>query len=144
MKPFRAAVVTAVALAVGVRLTFTVSQANAKVNPTPPDPAITSMTQAAAGIVAGRPAYLMTSADETYTAGKAATVGSTTYVPYQRAYRGLPVVGGDFVLVLDAGGGEVFHSVAMRRPIGTLSTTPTITKAGAPRCEDQPRLVEHE
>jgi len=53
------------------------------------------------------------------------------YVSYDRTYKGLPVVGGDFVLVTNGAGQVVFHSVAMEHPIGTLATTPSVTKAAA-------------
>jgi Zn-dependent metalloprotease len=57
--------------------------------------------------------------------------GGTHYVPYERTYAGLPVVGGDFVVVVDASGQIIYNSVALERPIGSVSVTPALTRAAA-------------
>jgi len=85
----------------------------------------------AAALVASRPAYLQASASETFAQGKVVSSGAANYVPFERSYSGLKVVGGDLVVVTDGAGQVIFNSVAMQRPIGTLSTTPTLTKGAA-------------
>ncbi|MGV9808478.1 M4 family metallopeptidase [Micromonospora chersina] len=55
----------------------------------------------------------------------------TQYVPYERTYKGLPVVGGDFVLATDAAGNLKYASVAQQQAIGSLATTPKLTSAAA-------------
>ncbi|MGV9767318.1 hypothetical protein [Micromonospora tulbaghiae] len=52
-------------------------------------------------------------------------------MPYERTYKGLPVVGGDFVLATDSAGNLKYASVAQQRPIGALTTTPALTPAAA-------------
>lgn len=50
----------------------------------------------------------------------------TRAVAYERTHRGLPVVGGDFVVVTDATGDVLATSVAQDRPVELASTTPTV------------------
>ncbi|WP_329062406.1 M4 family metallopeptidase [Amycolatopsis sp. NBC_01480] len=87
---------------------------------------------AAAGLVASRPAALHASADDVFVPH---TVISSTnglkYVPYDRTYRGLPVVGGDFVVATDSTGQVVGTSVAQDATINLPSTTPSVPKAQA-------------
>src|SRR6185369_12602610 len=87
--------------------------------------------QSAAALVASRPAYLQASAGDKFIQNAVVSSGGMQYVPYQRTYGELPVVGGDFVLVTNSAGQVVFNSVAMQHPIGTLATTPSVTKAAA-------------
>jgi Zn-dependent metalloprotease len=87
--------------------------------------------QSAAALVASRPAYLQASAGDNFIQNTVISSGGMQYVPYQRTYGELPVVGGDFVLVTNSAGQVVFNSVAMQHPIGTLATTPSLTKAAA-------------
>ena len=49
-----------------------------------------------------------------------------SYVPYQRTWRGLPVVGGDFVVVTDAEGHVLATSVAQTSQTRLASTTPAL------------------
>src|SRR5947207_6384114 len=129
--PRRALAVGAV-LAMGVMAAVvTTSALAAPTAPASPDPARTLAAQKAAQLVAARPAYLMASTDDRFVAGDMMSSGAMHYVPYTRTYAGVPVVGGDFVLVTDASGDVVFHSVAMDRPIGTMSTTPALSRAHA-------------
>ncbi len=53
------------------------------------------------------------------------------YVPYERTFKGLPVVGGDFVVVTDANGAIKDTSVAQTVTIPDLSTKAGITAAAA-------------
>jgi Zn-dependent metalloprotease len=103
----------------------------APTTPASPDPAPALAAQKTAELVASRPAYLMASPDDAFVPGAVISSGPTQYVPYQRTYRSLPVIGGDFVLVADSTGQVVFHSVAMQRPIGKLPTVPTLSRADA-------------
>ncbi|HEU4346558.1 MAG TPA: M4 family metallopeptidase [Actinoplanes sp.] len=110
-----------------------VTSATAGAAPTPasPDSAQVLAAQKAAQVVAGRPAYLNASAGEQFLQRGVTSSGSTQYVSYDRTYAGLPVVGGDFVLVLDNAGQVVFNSVALQHPIGSLSTTPKLSRSEA-------------
>ena len=74
--------------------------------PTPvadPDPAIVA-AESSASLVASQPAYLFASAGESFIQGKVISSAGKQYVPYERTYKGLQVVGGDFVLVTKADG----------------------------------------
>lgn len=53
------------------------------------------------------------------------------YVPYLRTYRGIPVVGGDFVVVTNARGTVLTVSVAQTSTIGELNVRPTVSAARA-------------
>jgi Zn-dependent metalloprotease len=82
-------------------------------------------------LVASHPAFLFASQGEQYVRGAVASSSGTQYVPYERTYSGIPVVGGDFVIVTDAAGQVEYHSVAQRHAIGHLPTTPALTSAKA-------------
>ena len=99
--------------------------------PASPAAARTLAAQSAAALVTSRPAALQASPNETFVQGGVVSAGGTHYVPYERTYAGLPVVGGDFVVVVDNAGQVVFNSVALKRPIGNVFTTPTLTQAAA-------------
>ena len=109
------------------------TQANGAGNRTPvaaADPAIAAAA-AADALVASRPDTIMSSAGEAYAHGHVIGLGGLNYVPYERAYQGMPVVGGDFVVVTNAAGQVVFTSVAQESRIGALATTPSISSAAA-------------
>ena len=55
----------------------------------------------------------------------------THYVAYERTHRGLPVVGGDFVIAIDANGVATEASVQQTRVIELPSTDPTFGRAEA-------------
>jgi Zn-dependent metalloprotease len=82
-------------------------------------------------LVASRPAQLMSSAGEIYSHGNVITSGGLSYVPYDRTYLGLPVVGGDFVVVTDSAGAVLSTSVALQYRIGTLGIKPAISSGAA-------------
>jgi zinc metalloprotease ZmpA len=84
-----------------------------------------------AAFVSGRPAVLKSGSGESFVAAGVAGSASVRYAAYERTYSGVPVVGGDFVVVTDAAGKVAFTSVAMERPIGALSLVPSLTKTGA-------------
>ena len=83
-------------------------------------------------LVARRPASLHAGPDETFARKSVISSGQGHYVPYERRYRGVPVVGGDLVLVVDDGR-VTSTSVAQARPIGRIETTPTVSRADAER-----------
>ncbi|MGI8665841.1 MAG: M4 family metallopeptidase, partial [Jatrophihabitans sp.] len=59
----------------------------------------------AANVVSSRPAFLHASANDAFVAHPVVSVPQgLQYVSYDRTYKGLPVIGGDFVLVTNAAG----------------------------------------
>ena len=89
---------------------------------------------AASSLVASRPGYLHASADDAFVQRPVISSEGIQYVPYERTYKGLPVVGGDFVVGDRRRPGEVtYTSVAQQQSIGELSTTPKLTAAAAER-----------
>jgi Zn-dependent metalloprotease/subtilisin-like proprotein convertase family protein len=99
--------------------------------PIPTDPAAVAALakDSAAALIADRPAVLLASADEAFVQRQVISTDKLQYVPYERTYKGLPVVGGDFVVVTDRAGQTQFTSVAQDRPIGQLSVTPKLSAA---------------
>ena len=122
------AALAAVALATGGAAP--VGAATGPTPPGPPDPRAAA-AQSTAALVASRPAYLQISPSDRFVQDAVVSSGGVQYVPYRRTYADLPVVGGDFVLVTDGAGQVVFHSVAMTHPIGSLSTTPSLSQSQA-------------
>jgi Zn-dependent metalloprotease len=120
------------ALAVGLA---TVGTAVA-VQASPSSPTNTAAIQAqaasaAAMFVSTRPAAVHPSADDAFIQHPVISSGGMQYVPYDRTYKGLPVVGGDFVVVTNSAGQITNTSVAQQQAIGNLSVTPSVTKADA-------------
>ncbi|MFF0579933.1 M28 family peptidase [Streptosporangium saharense] len=82
--------------------------------------------------------------------GVTSGAGGMQYVGYTRTYRGLPVVGGDAVVVTDAAG-QVTDTVAATGPTGDVALTPKVSTRSALRVAkarlsqvdraEQPRLV---
>ncbi|WP_262281961.1 M4 family metallopeptidase [Micromonospora sp. MA102] len=110
----------------------------AAVQAAPPGPAAPDAAQARAiaadsarALVADRPAYLHASSDDAFVQKAVISSEGTQYVPYERTYKGLPVVGGDFVLATDTAGNLKYASVAQQQAIGSLATTPKLTSAAA-------------
>ncbi|TCC01839.1 M4 family metallopeptidase [Kribbella soli] len=86
----------------------------------------------ASSLVAGRPSALHASKDDKFTAKPVISEQSgLQYVPYERSYKGLPVVGGDFVVVTDAKGAVKYTSVGQTTAVPELSTTAKVTPAAA-------------
>jgi zinc metalloprotease ZmpA len=103
-------------------------------SPTASVPAATSArvlaAEAAAALVATRPAVLHAAAGDAFSQLPVISAGTLQYVPYQRSHRGLPVHGGDFVVVADQSGRVLSTSVAQTTAIA-VSTTPTVRAADA-------------
>jgi Zn-dependent metalloprotease len=88
-------------------------------------------TKGAERYVAGRPAKLHASGSDAFTRhATIATREGLRYVPYTRTYKGVPVVGGDFVVVTRRDGTVLSTSVAQGSKLA-LSTTPALTAGRA-------------
>jgi zinc metalloprotease ZmpA len=85
----------------------------------------------ASAFVAGQPALLHISPHDAFVQGSVAVSDSVYYVPFERTFAGLPVVGGDFVTVVDGAGQVVYHSTALERAIDLASITPTLSRTAA-------------
>ena len=77
--------------------------------------------------IATRPNALHPSTDDAFIQHAVISSAGLQYVPYDRTYKGLSVVGGDFVVVADATGQVKYTSVAQRQAIGSLAVTPKLT-----------------
>ncbi|MFI5893640.1 M4 family metallopeptidase [Actinoplanes sp. NPDC051513] len=99
----------------------------------PSDPAAAAKTAAtkADALVASKPSVLQASSYDTFQQQKVISSHGLNYVPYLRNYKGLPVEGGDLVVMTDANGATKFTSVAQSSPIGELSVTPKLSDADA-------------
>jgi Zn-dependent metalloprotease len=97
--------------------------------PNSPDTVQALAARSAASIVAAHPAYLHASAEDAFVQHDVISGEGAQYVPYARTYQGLPVIGGDFVIVTDDSGHVITHSVAQTRTIDLPSTKPAITAA---------------
>ncbi|WP_308166066.1 M28 family peptidase [Actinomadura sp. NEAU-AAG7] len=105
-------------------------------------------------LVAGNAAALHAGKDEKYIRTQVVgTPWDQYYVAYERTYRDVPVVGGDFVVATDGQGRVRTLSVAQQQQI-TVGTTPKISQAAAAgssraaltspdKAEVKPRLVVH-
>jgi Zn-dependent metalloprotease len=92
----------------------------------------TAAAHSAANLVASRAAALHVSANDTFTQLPViASKEGLQYVPYQRAYKGVPVAGGDFVVVTRPSGEVLSTSVGQSSTIDLASVTPTLTAARA-------------
>ncbi|WP_018682932.1 M4 family metallopeptidase [Actinokineospora enzanensis] len=91
----------------------------------------TTALQAASALVATRPAALHASADDAFVQRGVYGSAGTQYVSYDRTYKGLPVVGGDFVVVTDNAGAVKYTSVAQEQTIQGVATTAKLTQAQA-------------
>jgi len=92
----------------------------------------TLAAHSAAAFVASRPAVLHASAYDAFIAHPVISVPEgLQYVPYDRTYKGLPVIGGDFVVVTNSAGQLLSTSVAQTATINLASTTPGQSAAKA-------------
>ncbi|MEV0944843.1 M4 family metallopeptidase [Micromonospora wenchangensis] len=123
------------AVAAGLIAAGTAAAVQAAPSQPTPDPARAraAAVGAASALVASRPAYLHASADDAFVQRPVIASEGIQYVPYERTYKGLRVVGGDFVLATTATGEVTYASVAQQQSIGNLSTTPKLTAAAAER-----------
>jgi Zn-dependent metalloprotease len=96
-----------------------------------PVPAYALAARNAAALVASRPAFLHASPNDAFVQGSVVSSGGIFYVPYERTYALLPVVGGDFVVVIDGAGQIIYNSVAQDHPNDIPSIRPTLSQAAA-------------
>ena len=87
--------------------------------------------QSARALVANRPARLHPSKYDAFRALPVQSSSGLQYVPYERSYKGLPVVGGDFVVATDSDGNVLGTTVAQTRATQLSSVTPTVGRAAA-------------
>jgi len=103
----------------------------ATAQPTSPAAAKANAAESASALVASRPSYLHASADDAFVQHPVISSMGMQYVPFDRTYKGLPVRGGDFVVMTDAAGNTKYTSVAQTSPISGLATTPKVTQVKA-------------
>ncbi|MCS7478666.1 M4 family metallopeptidase [Umezawaea endophytica] len=119
--------------ATGVVVAALVTPTAAQAQPAPTaQSAEVQAASAASALVAAKPEVLHASADDVFV--QHPVISSTDglkYVPYDRTYKGLAVVGGDFVVVTDSAGQVLTTSVAQDTTIALGTTTPTVSKAAA-------------
>jgi Zn-dependent metalloprotease len=128
----RSIVVLATGALVAAITTTTVAQAQ------PPTASLTPLTaeamaaNAAQSLVASRPAALHASADDVFVQHNViSSTNGLKYVPYDRTYKGLPVVGGDFVVATNSTGQVVDTSVAQNTSINLPSIAPKVSAKDA-------------
>ncbi|MFG2824797.1 M4 family metallopeptidase [Kitasatospora sp. NPDC048365] len=124
---------TSVLAAAGLVIAGLTAAGTAAVAAPPPAPESSQQlaVQGADSLVAARPAFLLAGPQEQFVRGQVVSSGGTQYVPYERTYSGVPVVGGDFVVVTDGAGHVTYNSVAQQHAIGALSTSPSLSPAQA-------------
>lgn len=86
----------------------------------------------------GDTAFRATSRDVFRRVAATAGTAGTYYVAYERTHRGLPVVGGDFVVAVDRSGKVTGRTTAQERVIRLRTTTPTKSRAQARRVATRP------
>jgi Zn-dependent metalloprotease/subtilisin-like proprotein convertase family protein len=94
-------------------------------------PAHALASRNADALVASRPAFLQTNLKDAFVQRSVVSSSGLFYVAYERTHAGLPVVGGDFVIVTDAAGQITYSSTALQSLIDVPSLTPTLSQAGA-------------
>ncbi len=87
--------------------------------------------EAAAGVIAARVPQLHLSRYDKTVAKPTLRSDQLRFVPYERTYRGLPVIGGDFVVVVDGGGNVVYTSVAQTGKVSLPDVEPAVTASSA-------------
>ena len=87
--------------------------------------------RAAQALVGDRPGLVRRSTDDAFRRQQVISSDGLQYVPYERTWRGLPVVGGDLVVVTDDQGNVLDTSVAQTSAVALGSTTPRVTRAAA-------------
>jgi Zn-dependent metalloprotease len=91
----------------------------------------TAAAVSAARLIASKPEVLKASKHDAFKAGKVISSMGLNYVPYERTYRGIPVVGGDFVVSTDDKGRILATTVAQTRAVSLRSVKATVAKVRA-------------
>jgi Zn-dependent metalloprotease len=101
--------------------------------------------QSARNLIASKTPALKVSSHDGFRAQPVISSHGIQYAPYQRTYRGLPVVGGDFVVVTDARGQVITTSVAQTHQVALKSLIPRVPRAAAVRTARQqvPHVVKN-
>jgi Zn-dependent metalloprotease len=86
---------------------------------------------AARSLIAGHDARLAIGRHDAFVAQPVQSSGGVQYAAYERTYRGLPVVGGDFVVVTDEAGRVLGTSVAQKRATRLDTIVPTVGRNAA-------------
>ncbi|MEU7481153.1 M4 family metallopeptidase [Lentzea sp. NPDC042327] len=111
---------------------LTQTGAHAAPQPQPGQTAEALAVDAAASLVDSRPSQLHASASDQFVRHNViSSTNGLKYVPYDRTYKGMPVVGGDFVVVTNSTGQVLHTSVGQSSTIDLANTTPAVTKAQA-------------
>jgi Zn-dependent metalloprotease len=92
-------------------------------------------------LIASHLPALKVSSHDTFRALPVQSSHGIQYAPYTRDYRGLPVVGGDFVVVTDSHGQVLNTSVAQTHKVALATVTPTVSKSRA--VAEASRQVSH-
>ncbi|KOV81029.1 zinc metalloprotease [Nocardia sp. NRRL S-836] len=115
-----------------VAAVLTQTGAYAAPQPQPGQTAEAMAVDAAASLVDSRPSQLHASASDQFVRHNViSSTNGLKYVPYDRTYKGMPVVGGDFVVVTNSTGQVLHTSVGQSSTIDLANTTPSVTKAQA-------------
>src|SRR6476646_2340480 len=85
----------------------------------------------ARNLIASHAPALKISGHDTFKALPVQSNHGIQYAAYTRDYRGLPVVGGDFVVVTDSHGQVLNTSVAQSHRVDLRSVTPTVSRTRA-------------
>ncbi|MFC4784888.1 M4 family metallopeptidase [Nocardioides sp. MAHUQ-72] len=96
-----------------------------------PQDARAAAAQSARALVQDPPAKLHAGKHDGFRALPVLSSAGLQYVPYERTYRGLPVVGGDFVVTTDSDGNVLGTTVAQTRATRLDSLSPKVAKATA-------------
>ncbi len=91
----------------------------------------TQAARSAHALVASRPARLHASKHDAFRPLPVQSSSGLQYVPYERTYQGLPVVGGDFVVATDSEGNVLGTTVAQAHATRLGSVTATVGRAAA-------------
>ncbi|TDD58233.1 M4 family peptidase [Kribbella antibiotica] len=134
-KPATVLAILSLSVATAAALGTTASSAVPSAAPPPRPSQAQSKTfaaQSAASLVADRPAGIHAGKSDGFVVRPVISEPSgLQYVPYERTFKGLPVIGGDFVVVTDAQGTVKATSVAQTTTIPELATKAGISAAAA-------------
>ncbi|MGK5557698.1 M4 family metallopeptidase [Actinomadura kijaniata] len=127
-----AAAVTAAGLVAALAAPVAAAPTQAAAPPVParPDPRTVAAASADRLVVAKPAAFKKAPEEKVVRKGVVSGAGGLQYVSYERTYDGLPVYGGDFVVVTNAGGSVLGTSVAQSKKLD-VDTTPSLPAARA-------------
>jgi Zn-dependent metalloprotease len=106
------------------------TQGGTAAKPAPPG-GLAAAAASADRLVRSKPEVFKAGKHDAFKAGKVLSSLGLHYVPYERTYRGIPVVGGDFVVATDDQGKVVATSVAQTRQVKLHSTRAAVARTAA-------------